>query len=91
MFVVYTMPNCPHCVGAKELLKSKGLAFEEKIAGKHFSREALIGWLGPVRTLPQIVRKNEEGQWVHIGGFTDLQKTFAGGGVTVRILEGEPI
>ena len=73
MFTVYSMPNCPHCVGAKELLKARGYEFKEKTAGEDFTKDQLEAILGkPVRTLPQIVFE-ANGVKRHIGGFTDLQ------------------
>lgn len=78
MFIVYSMHNCPHCIGAKELLKARGESFEVKMAGEDFTREELVEKLGPVRTLPQIVQEQPNGETKHIGGFTDLQKHFFG-------------
>lgn len=86
MYTVYSMPNCPDCKNAKDLLLREGKEFAEKIAGKDFTREELVELLGPVRTLPQITVRNEEGLF-HIGGYRDLAAKFAGGGVTVRKLE----
>lgn len=78
MFIVYSMQNCPHCVGAKELLKARGHSFQVLMAGEDFTREELIERLGPVRTLPQIVLEQADGSTQYIGGFTDLQKHLAG-------------
>lgn len=89
MFTMYTMPNCPHCIGAKELLKSKGFQPSERIAGKHFQRQELIDLLGPVRTLPQIILE-QEGKMLHIGGFSDLQAYFAGTGPALREIHPAP-
>ncbi|MEG0063107.1 MAG: glutaredoxin domain-containing protein [Pseudomonas sp.] len=74
-YTIYTMPNCPHCVSAKELFKREGITFSERSADPKaenpFTREELIAHVGPVRTLPQIILKNGEGEF-HIGGYTDL-------------------
>lgn len=88
MFTMYTMPNCPHCIGAKVLLKSKGFEPRERTAGEHFQRQELIDLLGPVRTLPQIVVE-QDGKKLHIGGFAELQLYFAGTGPTPRELTGQ--
>lgn len=72
-YTIYTMPNCPHCVAAKELFKREGLQFTEIT---DFTPEQLIAAVGPVRTLPQIILEGSERQ--HIGGYTDLLKYRAG-------------
>jgi glutaredoxin len=72
-YTIYTMPNCPHCVAAKELFKREGLNFTEIT---QFTPEELIAAVGPVRTLPQIIVENSER--FHIGGYTDLLKYRAG-------------
>lgn len=79
-YTIYTMPNCPHCVAAKELFKREGLEFTEV---KEFTREELLELVGPVRTLPQILVKNDDGLF-HIGGFSDLQALRTGKGNTLR-------
>ena len=64
--VLYTKNNCPNCVSAKQLLKAKGLAYNE------FNVEynpALLDDLPPgVRQMPQIFYKGER-----IGGLAGLQ------------------
>lgn len=65
--VMYTTAVCPFCVNAKQLLKSKGVAFEEiRVDREPKLRERMMADSGQ-RTVPQI--------WVgetHVGGFTDL-------------------
>lgn len=68
LYLVYTMPNCPDCKNAKELLEREGVAFREV---KKFTPQELIEKVGPVRSLPQIILDNASGQY-HIGGFKDL-------------------
>ncbi|MBI2166972.1 MAG: glutathione S-transferase N-terminal domain-containing protein [Candidatus Omnitrophica bacterium] len=52
---IYTTRTCPHCVRAKDLLKRKGIAFQEidvtDNAGKRREAEERYGWL----TVPIIV------------------------------------
>ena len=64
--VVYTKNGCPNCVTAKQLLKAKGLTYNE------FNVEynpALLDDLPPgVRQMPQIFYKGER-----IGGLAGLQ------------------
>lgn len=63
---MYTKSACPNCVSAKQLLKSKGLAFTEADIE---SNPALMNDLPPgVRQMPQI--------WVdgqRVGGLAGLQ------------------
>jgi glutaredoxin 3 len=64
---VYTTPYCPYCVRAKNLLKQKGIAYEEiNLSGKDDELHALkerTGW----RTVPQIFINDKL-----IGGFNEL-------------------
>lgn len=72
---IYTKDNCPYCVQAKTLLKSKGIEFTEN----HISadtREMLIEQLTQrlgqtPRTVPQIFMDDQA-----IGGYTDLVQWF---------------
>ena len=65
--VVYSKESCPYCVRAKQLLKSKGITFEEhNLEGKDQEITELkdrTGW----RTFPQIFIDDKL-----IGGFTEL-------------------
>ena len=71
---VYTWSNCPYCVRAKNLLKQKGVPFEEiNLDGKDAEFEALkakTGW----RTVPQIFIGEKM-----VGGFTDIADLDAKG------------
>lgn len=66
---VYSMKTCPHCVRAKGLLQSRGVAFEEIEVGM----DDIPAWTmlyeksGGMRTVPQIYC---DGQI--IGGFPEL-------------------
>lgn len=82
-YVVYSMPNCPDCMNAKNLLKREGKEFIEKLAGQDFGRDELLDLLGPVRTLPQITVETQDGLF-HVGGYRDLVKLLAGSGASVR-------
>jgi len=66
--VVYTTSRCPYCHRAKELLRGKGMIFEEiDVTGRAELRAVLREKAGGRNTVPQI--------WVdetHVGGFTDL-------------------
>jgi len=65
--VVYTTRDCPWCVRAKTLLKSKGLDYEEIniSSDPDFALEMLQR--SGRRTVPQIFIDNKS-----IGGFTEL-------------------
>ena len=73
--IVYSGPNCPYCVRAKELLKKKGAAFEafDVKADKEKFEEMLAKSNGR-RTIPQIFING-----VHVGGCDDLHALDAEG------------
>lgn len=66
--VIYTASLCPYCHMAKELLRAKGVAFEEvDVTGKAGLRAEMCRKAGGRNTVPQI--------WIgeaHIGGCDDL-------------------
>ena len=81
-FTIFTMNPCPHCVNAKELLTREEQSYIERDT---FTREELQALVGPVRTLPQIVVRTDEGKF-HVGGYTDLIAYFNGTGPELRKL-----
>lgn len=68
---VYTTPICPYCTNAKQLLKSKGVDYQE--IGMHdMSREAraeLMQKTNNYRTVPQIFVGD-----TFVGGFDELNQ-----------------
>lgn len=69
MIVIYTKPNCPWCVKAKELMRTLNLKYEEKKLGVDFEKEelrALVPENLPL-TVPQIFVYNKR-----IGGYEDF-------------------
>jgi glutaredoxin-like protein len=70
--VVFTRQGCPHCARAKELLQSRGIAYEEVTLGKGitFSSVRAVSGQG---TVPQVFIGGK-----HIGGADDLEAYFAG-------------
>lgn len=68
---VYTTPICPYCSNAKQLLKSKGVAYEE--IGMHDmssdERRALMQKTNNYRTVPQIFVGD-----TFVGGFDELNQ-----------------
>ena len=71
--VVWSKDACPFCDQAKNLLKSKGIEFEERNVSKDWTREQLLEAVPNARTLPQIFLDD-----AHIGGFTELRKHLQG-------------
>lgn len=67
---IYTKSNCPNCVSAKALLKSKGLDYTERNTDddKHF--QYLQSQFPEIRQMPQIFIDDQR-----IGGFEAL-KTY---------------
>ena len=65
---IYTTMFCPYCHMAKDLLKRKGVAFEEiDVGGKPDLRQEMTRKAGGRSTVPQI--------WIgeaHVGGCDDL-------------------
>jgi glutaredoxin 3 len=66
--IIYTAGHCPYCHLAKELLRTKGAAYDEvDITGQPAAREDLRVKSGGRTTVPQI--------WIgatHVGGCDDL-------------------
>jgi glutaredoxin len=78
MYTIYTKPNCPHCVHAKDLLKGRDLPYTEinvdvgqmKIDGAIYVSVAdLKAEFPTVKTVPVIIVDG-----VNIGGFVELRK-----------------
>ena len=71
---IYSKPNCTFCVKAKNLVKSLGLEYEEKMFGIDFKTpDELFEAVGKqVRTMPQIIIDDK-----HIGGYNELVEHFA--------------
>ena len=72
---IYTTRLCPYCYMAMELLRRKGIGFEEvDVGGRPEAREEMRVRSGGRRTVPQI--------WVgqtHVGGCDDLYALDRGG------------
>lgn len=69
--VVWSKPHCPHCEGAKALLKSQGIPYEERLIGSGFTREDLLEAVPTARTVPQIFLDEKL-----IGGYLELRAHF---------------
>ena len=65
---IYTKPGCPYCHAAKDLLRRKGVSFEEiDILREHGRRSEMIERAGGGSTVPQIFIAGR-----HVGGCDDL-------------------
>tara|TARA_B100000683_G_scaffold116366_1_gene114386 strand:- start:787 stop:1062 length:276 start_codon:yes stop_codon:yes gene_type:complete len=75
---IYSKPNCPFCVKAKDLVKKLGFEYTEKMFGKDFTTpEQLYEAVGKqVRTMPQIIIDDK-----HIGGYNELVEHYADKGL----------
>ena len=73
--VIYTAGHCPYCHRAKELLRTKGVAYDEiDVSGQPKAREDLRIKSGGRNTVPQI--------WIgvtHVGGCDDLHALNSAG------------
>lgn len=71
--VIYTTKTCPYCKSAKDLLGSKGIAYDEvDVTGDQNMRQMLVEKSGGRTTVPQIFFGDK-----HIGGYDDLVKHFS--------------
>ncbi|WP_225413905.1 glutaredoxin 3 [Stigmatella hybrida] len=65
---IYTTTYCGFCVRAKDLLKRKGVNYEElDVTGDDDMRAKLVEMSGGQRTVPQIFIGD-----THVGGYSDL-------------------
>lgn len=70
MITVYSKNNCPFCVQAKNLLKLKGLEYQEvKIDEDETAKQFIVG--EGHRTVPQIYR---DGELLVEGGYQGLSR-----------------
>lgn len=65
--VIWSKPNCPYCVAAKDLLSSFRLKFEERVVGVDYTREQFFESNLNVTTVPQIYIEG-----THVGGYEKL-------------------
>ena len=67
--IVWSKYQCTFCDQAKQLLESKGIAYEERKIGDGYTREELLEAVPTARAVPQIFLDGE-----YIGGFNELRK-----------------
>lgn len=83
--VIYSKPNCPWCVKAKELMNKLHLEYDEKILDRDYTRDELRELVNgstpvsmtPPLTVPQIFVYNER-----IGGYEDFVEYCDNHGMT---------
>ncbi|MBJ6762095.1 glutaredoxin 3 [Myxococcaceae bacterium JPH2] len=67
---IYTTNYCGFCLRAKDLLKRKGVDYEEvDVTGDDDERARLVERSGGQRTVPQIFIGED-----HVGGYSDLAR-----------------
>ena len=65
---VYTKLGCAFCDWAKNLLKSKGIGYNEHKLGEHFTREFILENFPNAKTFPVIIVDG-----FNIGGYDGLK------------------
>lgn len=72
---IYTTSYCGYCERAKELLKARGVLFEEvDVTADDEARDKLVQMTGGRRTVPQIFIGVD-----HVGGYSDLARLASEG------------
>ena len=71
--IVWSKNACPFCDQAKNLLKLKGIEYEERNISTDWTREQLLEAVPDARTVPQIFLDQQL-----IDGFTELRKHLQG-------------
>ena len=66
--ILWSKYHCPFCDQAKNLLRDKGIPFEERKIGDGWTKEELLEHIPTARTVPQILIDGKL-----IGGFTELR------------------
>ena len=67
--IIWSKPNCPQCTSAKQLLKIKGIEYEEKNIADGHKIQDLLALVPNAKTMPQIWLDDK-----HIGGYKELQE-----------------
>lgn len=64
---MFTKPDCPFCVQAKDLLSAKNFTYSEFELGKDLTKEEFLEQFPNVKTVPYIIVGNN-----HVGGYKQL-------------------
>ncbi|MBV2162729.1 glutaredoxin domain-containing protein [Comamonas nitrativorans] len=71
--IIYGKAGCTNCDKTRMLCQIQSLPFQYLTVGEDISAEALQEQVGqPVRSLPQIFLRNDEGT-TYVGGYDDLR------------------
>ena len=70
--IVYTKPMCGYCISAKNLLKSKGIEYEERNLDNQQVIKEFIEEHPTKRSMPQIWLDDQ-----YVGGFRELQQKLS--------------
>lgn len=70
--IIWSKYHCSFCDQAKQLLKMKGIDFEERKIGDGWTKEELLEAVPTARTVPQIFLDEE-----YVGGYTELKQRLA--------------
>lgn len=73
--VIYSKPNCPWCVKAKELMKKLHMEYSEKILDVNYTREELremVNGSAPVSMTPPLTVPQIFVDGNRIGGYEDF-------------------
>jgi glutaredoxin 3 len=72
---MYRTRTCPYCIGAEQLLRAKGVTFEQVYLDDRPDRREFLAGIKPGhKTVPLVVAGGEP-----LGGFDDLQALEAAG------------
>jgi len=71
--IVWSKNHCPYCDQAKNLLKLKGIEYEERNINQGWDREDLMAAVPSARTVPQIFLDDKL-----VGGFNELRQLLQG-------------
>jgi glutaredoxin len=70
--VIWSKTQCPYCDQAKNLLKLRGIEFEERnIATGNWTKDQLLEAVPTAKSVPQIFIDDKL-----VGGFQELKKYF---------------
>jgi glutaredoxin len=67
--IIWSKDRCPYCEQAKNLMRSRGIEYEERNIDHGYSREQLLETVPTARTVPQILIDG-----CIIGGFNELRE-----------------
>lgn len=68
---IYTKTACPNCVTAKQLIKSKGMTYNEVNLDRDAERAAFMEVFKDARSMPQIFIDGQR-----VGGLAGLEAAF---------------